>query len=87
MDHLSQSDHLNLFIQLTKILQSVQFDCLGWFGRLNYFNQLREIVQFYSGDLSLTFKPGEPFQLDCPGCDVELIKLVIHFFFSVEVLS
>ena len=82
MDHLSQSDHLNLFNQLTKILQSVQFDCPGWFGRLKYSNQLREIVQFYSGDLGLTVKPGEPFQLDCPGCDVELIKLVIHFFFS-----
>ena len=31
---------------------------LGWSNRLMYFNQLRKIVQFSSGDLSLTVKPG-----------------------------
>ena len=80
--HLSKLDHLNFFNQLTKNLQSVQFDCLGWFDRLKYFNQLREIVQFFWGDLNLTVKPGEPFQLDVSGCDVELIELSVHFFWK-----
>ena len=32
---------------------------------------------------SLTVKPGQPFQLDCPGCEFEPIRLVIHCF-SIE---
>ena len=63
--------------------------CLGWFDRLKYFKRLRWTVQLFSGDLSLTVKPGEPFQVDCPGYDVELInagcavksfKLFMHYF-------
>ena len=80
LNHFSQFDHLNFSKWLTKILQSVQFDCLGWFDRLKYFKRLRWTVQLFSGDLSLTVKPGEPFQVDCPGYDVELIKLVTFFF-------
>ena len=83
LNHLSQFDHLNYFKQLAKILQSVQFNCLGWFDHLKYFNQLKWIVQFFSSELSLTAKPGERFLVDCPGCEIEPIKLVI-LFFSVE---
>ena len=87
LNHLSQFDHLNYFKQLAKILQSVQFNCLGWFDHLKYFNQLKWIVQFYSSELSLTAKPGERFLVDCPGCEVEPIKLVILFFFQLRQIS